>query len=86
MTKEIYWISNVYAPNHYRDKEVCWNTLKNYLSQGQNNNIIIGDDFNLVLNAEKKFGGKYHADPSRKIVETIMDTCNLMDMPPSNGK
>lgn len=40
----------------------------------------------MVLNAEEKFGGKYHVDPSRKMVETIMETCNLMDMPLSNGK
>ena len=40
----------------------------------------------MVLNAEEKFGGKYHVDPSREMVESIMETCNLMDMSPSNGK
>ena len=75
-TKELYCIINVYAPNHYRDKEACWNTLKNYLLWVQNSSIIIGGDFNLVLNAEEKFRGKFHVDPSREIVETIMGTCN----------
>lgn len=77
---------NVYAPNHYRDKEVCWNTLKYYLLQVKNNNIIIGEYFNLVLNAKEKFGGKFHADPPRETIETTMDSSNLMDLPPINGK
>ena len=36
-----YCIINIYAPNHYRDKEVCWSTLKNYLMQDQIRGIIV---------------------------------------------
>ena len=64
-SKEIYWIVNICAPNHYNDKEICWTALKNYLLHVQNRGIIIGEDLNLVLNIEEKFGGKYNVDPSR---------------------
>lgn len=38
------------------------------------------------MNAEEKFGGIFHVDPSREIIETIMDSFNLMDFSPNNGK
>jgi len=65
-TKEKYGIINICAPNHYRDKEVYWSTLKNYLMQDQNRDIIIGGDLNLVLSAEEKFRGIYNVDPYRE--------------------
>jgi len=77
---------NIYEPNHYREKEVCWNSLKDILSQVQNRSIIVGGDLNLVLNADEKFGGSFHVDPSRNSIENIMESYNLLDIPPNNGK
>lgn len=75
---------NIYAPNHYREK-VCWNSLKDILSQVQNRSIIIGGDLNRVFNADEKFGGSFHVDPSRYSIENIMESYNLLDIPPNNG-
>lgn len=35
---------------------------------------------------EEKFRGKYYADPSREALEDIIQSHNLLDFPPSNGK
>eukprot|EP00253_Pinus_taeda_P004963 PITA_04963 len=44
------------------------------------------EDLNLIRNVEEKLGGNYHADPSRDMLESIIQLHNLMDIPLSNGK
>jgi len=72
--------------NHYREKEQCWSTVKETLIEVQNGKVILGGDLNLVQNIEEKFGGSYHADPSREALEAIMEHHKLIDIPPRNGK
>jgi len=31
-TKELYSLMNVYSPNHYREKDHCWNSIKEELA------------------------------------------------------
>eukprot|EP00253_Pinus_taeda_P009755 PITA_09755 len=85
-TWEIYYIYSIYAPNHHRDKGRCWETISSYLQSVQNRKIILGGDLNLIRNVEEKLGGNYHADPSRDMLESIIQLHNLMDIPLSNGK
>ena len=47
-------IYNVYAPNHFREKECCWDDLKASIDGEINSNIIVGGDFNLILHANEK--------------------------------
>jgi len=85
-SQEIYSIYNIYAPNHYRDKARCWESLSLELQSLNDSKIILGGDLNLIRNVEEKFGGKFYADPSREALEVIIQTHNLIDIPPSNGK
>eukprot|EP00253_Pinus_taeda_P032656 PITA_32656 len=85
-TQEVYSIYNIYAPNHYRDKTSCWNSLEADLSSIQSSQIIIGGDMNLIRQVEEKFGGNFHPDPFRDKLETIIQLFNLIDTPLSNGK
>eukprot|EP00253_Pinus_taeda_P014197 PITA_14197 len=85
-SQEIYYIYNIYAPNHHRDKGHCWETISSDLQSVKNRNIILGGDLNLIRNVEEKLGGNYHADPSRDMLESIIQLHNLMDIPLSNGK
>ena len=85
-TQEVYYIYNIYAPNHYRDKASCWNTIDTDLHSVQNRRIILGGDMNVIRNVEEKFGGNYHADSSRDKLESIIQSHNLIDIPLSNGK
>lgn len=56
-------IFNVYIPNHYRDKEACWTSLSNNIEKEENSNILVGDDLNLILQANEKCGGSFNLDP-----------------------
>jgi len=83
-TKKKYSVINIYAPNHYKEKEQCWATIKEALKEMQVGKIILGGDLNLVRSIEEKFGGTYHTDPSRDI--KIMEQHNLIDILLSNRK
>lgn len=85
-TKERYSVINIYAPNHYKEKEQCWATIKEALKELQARKIILGGVLNLVRSIEEKFGGTYHTDPSTDILEEIMQQHNLIDISPSNRK
>jgi len=41
-TKEKYSVINIYAPNHYKEKVQCWDTLKEALKGVQDGKIILG--------------------------------------------
>ncbi len=56
-TKDKYSVINIYAPNHYKEKEQCWVTIKEALKETQIGKIILGGDLNLVGSIEEKFGG-----------------------------
>eukprot|EP00253_Pinus_taeda_P023598 PITA_23598 len=85
-SKEEYIIYNIYAPNHYRDKASCWDSITTDLQSVQGRNIFLGGDLNLIRNADEKLGGNFYTDPSRDSLENIIQTHNLVDIPPQNGK
>lgn len=39
-----------------------------------------------MRNVDEKLGGNFHADPSRELLEIIIQAYNLIDIPPFNGK
>jgi len=63
VNKKIIIIYNIYVPNHFRDKECCWHDLKDSIDAEENSNIILGDDFNLILHANEKRGGSFTPNP-----------------------
>lgn len=77
---------NIYAPNHYREKAYCWDSIKSELQACQNRKAVLCGDLNLIRNIEEKIGGKYLADPSRDALEEIIETHKLIDIPPCNEK
>lgn len=77
-------VYNVYAPNQYREKEMCWNTLATSIEEEKNSNLIIAGDFNLVMHANEKRGGHFVPDHFRNQLENIMQNHDLVDIPPKN--
>ena len=75
-------IYNVYGPNHYMDKAIYWDALKNYIDKEDSNNIIIGGDFNLILHANEKRGGCFSPDHSKELLEIIIQDHELVDIIP----
>ena len=86
ISKQQIVIFNVYVPNHYRDKEICWDSLSKNIMEEDNSNIILGGDFNLILHANEKRGGSFMPDPFRNQMENIMQTGDLIDITPKNRK
>eukprot|EP00253_Pinus_taeda_P022174 PITA_22174 len=72
--------------NAAKDKASCWDTITTDLQTVQGRNIFLGGDLNLIRNADEKLGGNFYVDPSRDSLETIIQTHNLVDIPPQNGK
>jgi len=79
-------IYNIYASNHYRDKEVCWDSLRNNIAEEDNTNIILGGDLNLILHANEKHGGRFTLDPFRNQLENVIQHRDLVDIIPKNCK
>ena len=79
-------IYNIYAPNHFRDKEQCWATLQEDIQAEDNRNIILGGDLNLILHSNEKRGGIFTHDPYRAKLEKIMQECDLVDIIPKNRR
>eukprot|EP00253_Pinus_taeda_P030697 PITA_30697 len=69
-----------------RDKASCWDTITSDLMTAQGGNIFLGGDLNLIRNADEKLGGNFYVDPSRDSLEAIIQTHNLVDIPPHNGR
>eukprot|EP00253_Pinus_taeda_P031988 PITA_31988 len=86
ITTEEFSIYNVYAPPHFRDKASCWESISLDLLIAHGRNIFLGGDLNLIRSAEEKMGGNFYADPSRETLEEIIQTHNLVDIPPKNGR
>ena len=64
---------NVYSPNHYKDKETCWKSLKETILAEKEDNLILEGDPNLFLKAEEKRGDLFHPDPSQDTLEKFIE-------------
>jgi len=79
-------IYNVYSPNHYREKEICWDDIRASINGEPNSNIIVAGDFNLVLHANEKRGGCFTPNPFRGRMEAIIQDHELVDVVPKNHR
>ena len=78
-------IFNIYAPNSYAEKRICWNLLREERSNLQGNVILTGD-LNVILSQDEKRGGSLVRYPIRETVDEIILEWDLMDVKPSTRK
>ena len=73
-------LANVYGPN--RDTPEFYQNIKDILASYQNQNIIIGGDWNLVLDTEKDYKNYLHVNNpnARNVVIDMIDDLNLIDV------
>jgi hypothetical protein len=76
---------NIYVPQHIEEKNNCWQTLLDYLTDNELENIILGGDLNVTLAQEEKRGGSIVRDPAREWVEDLISAWDLMDIKPTRG-
>ncbi len=77
----MYTVVNVYAPNKGRDREQFFEKLSQWIADHHKGLIIMGGDFNTVLNVEldrKSDGVKRHVN--NKNIKRIMSRFNLKDI------
>ena len=76
---------NVYGPASALDKECLWNSITCSLQMQEQQQVVIGGDFNALLSQSEKIGGII---PPHKMIlyfNTFVDNNNLMDVQPLNG-
>ena len=78
------WLVNVYAPNDDNSRTHLFRTLEHLLLKNvkDNEEMIIGGDFNVVLNEEldKKGGKMGQKSESRKILKQLIESLDLVDI------
>lgn len=79
VNKRDYTIINIYGPN--KDDPTLFNILNNYIEQNNEKDIIIGGDFNTVIEPtlDKKNGKQITHKKCRNILNEIMNKYSLKD-------
>ena len=72
---------NVYAPNIDSDRVICFNKMVELLSTYDfGNRVILGGDFNVVLQRQGKSGGQYCSSKSQQLLGNILESYRLIDI------
>ena len=72
VTKETFFLFNVYVSVSAGEKKSCWDSLRNQANLGILENIIIAGDLNLMLHSTEKCGGSIVRDPAREWAEDLL--------------
>ena len=75
---------NIYAPNKTKDQCIFFEEIKKAVDElelDENCGVIIGGDFNVILDAELDgTGGKPHKKESCKSIENLYSSFKLIDI------
>ncbi|GLJ32356.1 hypothetical protein SUGI_0651160 [Cryptomeria japonica] len=63
---------NIYGPTNSQEKAKLWEEIESFVSLNRNKKLIIGGDFNVILDLADKHGG------IRKITREILDFKNFV--------
>ena len=71
---------NIYGPNN--DDSIFFTVLENFLCENNGKNIILGGDFNTIMDCklDRKNGNADSHKRSRQRITNMMNTCNLFDV------
>ncbi|GLJ05577.1 hypothetical protein SUGI_0020610 [Cryptomeria japonica] len=77
---------NVYGPPNPQKKAVFWESLLNVLRGANCKEIIVGGDFNAILNLNEKVGGLMRSSVAMVGFRQFIQPSQLCDIEPNNGK
>ena len=83
---ETFSLFNVYVPVSSKEKETCWESLRNMAEEEDLENILIAGDLNITLSHEEKCGGCIVRDPTLEWVEELIHEWDLIDLKSCHGK
>ena len=76
---EEFCFANIYAPNDPSLQKTFFNELSNKLQPHSNDNLILGGDFNCLLESVDKTGGK-DLNNRRSVIDSINDLRNTLGL------
>ena len=76
---------NLYVPVNFFDFFLCWNTLSDYMELHSPTNIMVAGDLNIILNHKEKCGGNRGKDPLQGVVESLIQSNDLLDLKLKKG-
>lgn len=77
---------NVYGPTMISKKKKLWKELSHVLYALNDQLVIFGGDFNAILDEVEKMGGVIPNKKGMEEFNTFIQTNNLFDCQPNNGK
>lgn len=78
-------LCNIYGPVNTFEKNIVWKEISNCLVNFQNIPIILGGDFNTILNLNEKTGGILRTSQAIKEFKEWYSDLNLTNIPCGNG-
>lgn len=78
-------LCNIYGPVYTGEKSKVWKEISIGLSNFQNTPIILGGDFNTILNLKEKTGGINKVSQAMKDFNSWYSDLNLTEVPCRNG-
>ena len=76
---------NIYGPISHLGKKIVWDELSSIFHNYKDNPILVGGDFNTILNLEEKVGGSKHLSHSSSDFKTWIGKHNMIDVPMNDG-
>lgn len=76
---------NVYGPISHLGKKVVWDELSFVFPKHKNSPILVGGDFNTILNLDEKVGSSQHLSHSSLDFKSWIGKHNMIDVPMNNG-
>lgn len=73
------WITTIYGHNHLEQRSILWNTIKNLKTSIQGPWCILGN-FNNVMNAQDRIGGRMVTEVEYKDLHEMMSRVGLSEM------
>ena len=78
-------VINFYGPTPSSEKLVVWNEISSFINTKPNEAIIIGEDFNVILKKEEKYGGISTVTRAMEDFREWIGKNTLIDIPTKNG-
>ncbi|GLJ44911.1 hypothetical protein SUGI_0945520 [Cryptomeria japonica] len=76
---------NIYGPTNYQEKSVFWDDITQLVSASGNRKIIIGGDFNAILDLLEKMGGLKKVTSEMLNFRHFVQKVGVTDCKPSAG-
>lgn len=77
---------NVYGPTSTEENLKTWDQLPMLIQSQNSHQVILGGDFNAILNQNEKIGGIFPPIKTIQDFAKFVENNDLMDNRPSNGK